>query len=61
MEALPEVLQAVISSALTSGKKMSWNIWNDGEITGVKLIWKPEKANFPTLLEIPPRSEEQEH
>ena len=40
METLPEVLRVVISKALTSGKKLSWNVWDNGEITGVKLLWK---------------------
>ena len=33
MEELPEVLRFVISKALASGKKLSWSVWNNGEMT----------------------------
>ena len=42
MEQLPEVLCFVISKAATSGKKLSWSVWNIGDTTTVKLCWKPE-------------------
>ena len=35
---LPEVLRVAISEALTSGKKLSWSVWENGEITSVKLL-----------------------
>ena len=54
METLPEVLRVVISKALTSGKKLSWNVWDNGEITGVKLLWKPEVDELPARSEFPP-------
>ena len=34
----PEVLQVAISEALTSGKKLSWSVWDNREITSVKLL-----------------------
>ena len=37
MEALP----VAISEVLTSRKKLSWSVWDNGEITSVKLLWKP--------------------
>ena len=55
MDALPEVLRVVISEALTSGKKLSWSVWNNGAITSVKLLWKPEVVDAPIRSEIPPQ------
>ena len=43
MESLPEVLSFVVSKALmsrTPGKQLSWS---NGDIIGMKLVWKPEK------------------
>ena len=54
MEALPEVLRVAVSEALTSGKKLSWSVWDNGEITSVKLLWKPDVSS-PVQSEIPPR------
>ena len=56
MDALPEVLRVVISEALTSGKKLSWSVWDNGEITGVKLLWKPEVVDAPIRSQNPPCS-----
>ena len=55
MDALPEVLRVVISEALTSGKKLSWSVWDNGTITSVKLLWKPEVVDAPIRSEIPPQ------
>ena len=44
MEELPEVVGFVISKASTSGKKLSWSVWDNGEATTVKLLWKPDVA-----------------
>ena len=46
MEQLPEVLCFVISKAATSGKKLSWSVWNIGDTTTVKLCWKPEPLSL---------------
>ena len=54
MDVLPEVLRVAISEALTSGKKLSWSVWDNGEITSVKLLWKPDVSS-PVRSEIPPR------
>ena len=54
MDALPEVLRVAISEALTSGKKLSWSVWDNGEITSVKLLWKSDVSS-PVRSEIPPR------
>ena len=57
MEELPEVLHFVISKVLTSGKKLSWSIWNNGEMTTVKLFWNPEaKLSQSSSAVLPPRS-----
>ena len=56
MDTLPEVLRVVISEALTSGKKLSWSVWDNGEITSVKLLWKPEVVDAPIQSEIPPHA-----
>ena len=53
MDALPEVLRVVISEALTSRKKLSWSVWDNGEITSVKQLWKPEVVDAPIRSEIP--------
>lgn len=42
MEQLPEVICFVIPKAARSGKKLSWSVWNIGDMTTVKLLWKPE-------------------
>ena len=55
LAASPELLRLVISEALTSGKKLSWSVWDNGEITGVKLLWKPEVVDAPIRLENPPQ------
>jgi len=36
-----------ISEMLTSGKKLSRNVWENPQITGVKLAWKPEVVDSP--------------
>ena len=54
-DAVPEVLRVVISEALTSGKKLSWSVWDNGEIISVKLLWKPEVIDAPIQSEIPPQ------
>ena len=56
MDVLPEVLRVVISEALSSGKKLSWSVWDNGEITSVKLPWNPEVVNTPIQSEIPTQS-----
>ena len=50
----PEVLRVVISEALmiTSGKNLSWNVWDNGEITSVK----PEVVDAPIQSEIVPHA-----
>ena len=55
MDAVPEVLRVVISEALTSGKKPSWSVWDNGEIISVKLLWKPEVIDAPIRSEILPQ------
>ena len=45
------------SEALTSGKKLSWSVWDNGEIISVKLLWKPEVIDAPIRSEIPPQPE----
>ena len=44
MDALPEVLRFAISKACSTGMKLSWTVWENGDYTGIKLFWKPEES-----------------
>ena len=54
MGQLPEVLCFVISEAASSGKKLSWSVWNSGDMTTVKLCWKPEALSSSRSVSPPP-------
>ena len=44
MDVLPEVLRFAISKACSTGMKLSWTMWENGDYTGIKLFWKPEES-----------------